>query len=119
MGPRNIGVHRRLRNPEMLRTAAIVALLSASLYAQDPAALCEAAQQAVQARRPEEAERLWRQAVSVSPRYFPALFNLGLFYQSRKQFSEAIPLLVLAAEVSPGDFNTHYLLGACYQVLGR
>src|SRR5437867_7905898 len=99
MGPRNIGVHRQLRNSEMLRTAAIVALLSASLYAQDPAALSEAAQQAIQAQRPEEAERLWRQAITVSPRYFPALFNLGLFYQSHKQFNDAIPLLVRATEV--------------------
>jgi len=103
----------------MLRIAAIAALLSASLYAQDPAALCEAAQQAVHAQRPEEAERLWRQAISVSPRYFPALFNLGLFYESRQQFSDAIPFLVRAAEISPRDFNTHYLLGACYQALGH
>jgi len=103
----------------MLRIAAIAALLSASLYAQDPAALCEAAHQAVQAQRPEEAERLWRQAISVSPRYFPALFNLGLFYESRQQFSDAIPFLVRAAEISPRDFNSHYLLGACYQALGH
>ena len=69
----------------------------------------------MQAQRYEEAERLWRKAIDSSPRYFPALFNLGFFYFSRKQFSDAIPLLERASKVSPEDFNTHYLRGACYQ----
>src|SRR5262245_64995698 len=103
----------------MLRIAVIAAILSAPLYAQDPAALSESAQQAAQAQRYEEAERLWRKAIDLAPRYFPALFNLGLFYSSRKQFSEAVPLLERAAEVSPHDFNTHYMRGACYQALVR
>jgi tetratricopeptide (TPR) repeat protein len=68
----------------MLRVAIIVAVLTAPIYAQDAAALSESAKQAAQAERYEEAERLWRKAIASSPRYFPALFNLGLFYFSRK-----------------------------------
>src|SRR5215467_12002942 len=103
----------------MIKIAVIVAVLSTTLFAQDPAALSESAQQAAQAHRYEEAERLWRKAIDSSPRYFPALFNLGLFYFSRKQFSDAVPFLDRAAAVSPQDFNAQYLRGACYQALER
>jgi len=58
----------------------VVASLSATLFAQNPEALSESAQQAAQAQRYEEAERLWRKAIDSSPRYFPALFNLGFFF---------------------------------------
>ena len=50
---------------------------------------------------------------------FPGAFQSRLFLFSRKQFSEAVPLLERAAKVSPQDFNTHYLRGACYQALER
>jgi len=96
----------------------VVASLSATLRAQSPEALSASAQQAAQAQRYEEAERLWRKAIDTSPRFFPALFNLGFFF-SRQQFSDAIPLLERASNVSPEDFNTHYLRGACYQALER
>src|SRR5688500_6130045 len=99
----------------------VVAILAFSncICAEDPAALSESAQEAVKTGRYADAEALWQKAINASPRYFPALFNLGLLYHSRKQFSNALPLLEKAAEVSPLDFNTHYLRGACYQGLGR
>ena len=97
----------------------IVIAVSTWLYAEDPSALSESAQRAAQAQRYEEAERLWRKAIDTSPRYFPALFNLGLFFFSRKQFNDAVPWLERAAEVSPQDFNTQYLRGASYQALER
>src|SRR5262245_56466179 len=103
----------------MLRIAALTVILSASLYAQDPAILSDSAQQAAQSQRYEEAERLWRKAIDLAPRYYPALFNLGFFYYTRKQYNEAAPLLERAAEVMPQDFNTHYLRGACYTALDR
>ena len=99
--------------------AVVVVSLSATLFAQTPEALSASAQQAAQAHRYEEAERLWRNAIDSSPRYFPALFNLGLFFFSRQQFNDAVPFLERAAEVSPQDFNSHYLRGACYQSLER
>ncbi|MGH9428399.1 MAG: tetratricopeptide repeat protein, partial [Terriglobia bacterium] len=97
----------------------IVIAVSTCLYAQDPSALSDSAQRAAQAQRYEEAELLWRKAIDSSPRYFPALFNLGLFFFSRKQFNDAVPFLERAVEVSPQDFNSHYLRGACYQALER
>ena len=99
--------------------AVVVVSLSATFFAQTPEALSASAQQAAQAHRYEEAERLWRNAIDSSPRYFPALFNLGLFFFSRQQFNDAVPFLERAAEVSPQDFNSHYLRGACYQSLER
>ena len=103
----------------MAIVSVVVASLSATLFAQNPEALSESAQQAAQAQRYEEAERLWRKAIDSSPRYFPALFNLGFFFFSRKQFSDAVPFLERAAAVSPRDFNSHYLRGACYQAMER
>ena len=90
-----------------------------TVRAQDAAALSDAAQQAAQSNRPEEAERLWRQALGIAPRFFPALFNLGYFHYSRGEQLKAIPYLERAGQVAPQDFNTHYLLGVCYQTVER
>lgn len=86
---------------------------------QDAAGLSDAAQQAAQSNRPAEAEQLWRQAIEISPRFFPALFNLGYFHYSRRDYLKAIPYLERAGRVLATDFNTHYLLGACYQAVER
>jgi tetratricopeptide (TPR) repeat protein len=99
--------------------ASLLIAASLTIQGQDPAALSDAAQQAAQSNRPEEAERLWRQAVEVSPRFFPALFNLGYFHYSRREPLKAIPFLERASRVTPTDFNTHYLLGVCYQTVER
>src|SRR6185437_11498486 len=45
--------------------------------AQDPAALSEQAQKLAGEQHTVEAEKLWKQAIELSPNFFPALFNLG------------------------------------------
>ncbi len=91
----------------------IALLLAAGLVdAQDAATLSDRAQALASEKRLEEAERLWKDALAKAPDYFPALFNLGYFYYSRARFDAAEPLLDHASQVTPGDFNTWYLLGA-------
>ncbi len=99
-------------------------LLSVLLYlsgaaAQDPAALSEQAQVAALHQQNQDAERLWKQAIGLSPGYFPALFNLGYFYFKQERFADAEPFLRRAGQASRTDFNTRYLLGVSLSKLGR
>ena len=97
-----------------------IALLCLTLAAaEDPAALSERAQQSAQQQRFDEAERLWKRAIELSPHYFPALFNLGLFYTRQRKFPEAELFLKRAAQASPGDFNAWYMWGSALSTLGR
>src|SRR5947209_12275951 len=85
----------------------------------DPAALSDRAQQAAAAKRFEEAEKLWREALAASPEFFPALFNLGYMQYSRGRYSEAESWLAAAVRVNPQDFNARYLLGTVLTKLDR
>jgi tetratricopeptide (TPR) repeat protein len=86
---------------------------------KDPETLSGAAQQLAVSKKFDQAERLWKRALEISPRFFPALFNLGYMYFSTEQFEKAVPFLERAAEAFPGDFNTRYILGASQQKLGK
>jgi len=95
----------------------ILCLLSA--WAQDPAALSGQAEQFAREQRFDEAEKLWKQAIQISPGLFPALFNLGYFYYTQQKFAEAEPLLRRASQASRTDFNSRYLLGVALVNLGK
>jgi tetratricopeptide (TPR) repeat protein len=97
-----------------------IALLCLTLAAaEDPAALSEQAQRLAGQQRFQEAERLWLQAIALSPEYYPALFNLGLFYSRQQKFAEAAGVLERAAHASRGEFNAWYLWGTALSKLGR
>src|SRR5205807_501701 len=89
------------------------------LTPQDPSALSDKAQEFAQQHRFDEAEKLWRQALTLSPAFFPALFNLGYMKSTQGKHAEAAPLLEQAARANPRDFNTRYLLGQSLSNLGR
>ncbi len=87
--------------------------------AQNAAELSLQGQAKAQTKQLEEAERLWKEAISLSPRYFPALFNLGYLYFTQQKFTEAEPLLRSAARNNERDFNSRYLLGLTLARLDR
>lgn len=89
------------------------------LFAEDPEALSARALEAAKQQRTEEAESLWRQALRLDPNLFPAAFNLGYLYYSRKDCASAEPFLSKAAAIQPKDFNANYLSGVCLSQLGR
>ncbi len=97
---------------------ALIGLLGAEA-SPDPAALCEQAQRSVEQNQTADAERLWMEAIRLSPNYFPALFNLGYFYLKGDRMRDAEPLLQRATAVTGGDFNAYYLLGVARKNLGR
>ena len=97
----------------------IAILWIALAAAEDPACSAEQAQKSAQQQRFAEAEHLWKRAIEISPEYFPALFNLGLFYSREQRFAEAEPLLKRAAQSSPGEFNAWYMWGSALSESGR
>lgn len=75
--------------------------------------------EAAQKQRFEEAEKLWKQALSLSPQLFSAAFNLGYLYATRGRHADAEPFLAAAVRARPGDFNARFLLGSTLAQLGR
>ena len=94
-------------------------LLFALLFFQTSAELSDEAQRLAKSGNTAEAEKLWQRALDQSPKFFPALFNLGYMNYSLERFEQACEFLEQAAQVSPNDFNTHYLLGAANSRLGK
>jgi aspartyl/asparaginyl beta-hydroxylase (cupin superfamily)/Tfp pilus assembly protein PilF len=62
-----------------------------------------AAQQALRSGRPAEAERLWRQVLSIAPEHPQALFHLGQHALMQKDLRQAQSLLERALAVAPGQ----------------
>ncbi|WP_321473949.1 tetratricopeptide repeat protein [uncultured Paludibaculum sp.] len=99
---------------------ALLAVAALAVWLQaGPDALSDQAQQLAMQRRYDEAEALWKKALSAAPDHFPSLFNLGFMKYSAGQFAEAEPWLARAAKVKPGDFNTRYLHGTTLLRLER
>lgn len=97
---------------------ALFLVLVAAALAQTPAGLSDRAKQLASEHRFDQAEKLWRQAISLDPDYFPALFNLGYMYFSSNHPAESRLWLEGAVRVQPMDFNSRYLLGLVLQSAG-
>jgi len=100
-------------------TVAPVALLLLLGQSQDAEALSDKALELARLSRFAEAEKLWQQALALSPNHFSSAYNLGFLYYSGKQYDRAEPVLSRATRANPKDFNAHYILGATLSQLGR
>jgi len=100
-------------------TPGVVALFLLLGQAPDPEVLSARALEMAQQKRVVEAEKLWKQALEISPGLFSAAFNLGFLYYSEGQHEKAEPYLARAAKSGPKDFNARYLLGATLVHLDR
>ena len=54
------------------------------------------------------------EASTLNPRDGDAHYQLGLIYQQRRNYSEAIPRFERAIEIDPGDPDPHYQLGRIF-----
>jgi len=97
----------------------LFAILFLLFQAQDPEALSGRAAELARERRFAEAEKLWTQALQLSPNLFSAAFNLGFMHFSQAEYGKAEPYLQRAARLQPKDFNARYVLGATLQKLDR
>lgn len=66
--------------------------------------------------QPAEAEKLWRAAIGADAKYFPALFNFGVFLHRAQRQAVAAPLLERAVALQPG-FQVHFVRGLNHQQL--
>ena len=89
-----------------------------AVAAETAATLTDRGLELAQSGRAPAAAELWKKALEIAPEYYPALFNLGYMHYSAGSFKHAKLFLEKAAEVSPQDFNAHYLHGAVAQKLG-
>ena len=66
-----------------------------------------------------DAERMYRKAISLNPRYMPAYYNLGNVLRMQRRFEEALTAYETALSLSPDDYEIWMNKGATLIELGR
>lgn len=67
----------------------------------------------------EEALRLYAEALKLTPKSFPALFNSGMSYFILQKYAEAIAPFEAASAVWPGNPQVHLALGRALAMAGQ
>lgn len=67
----------------------------------------------------DEAERLYREILSIAPAHSAVLCNLGVLLARKGEADEAIRLYQAALAANPQQFDAHYNLGNLYRRQGR
>lgn len=67
----------------------------------------------------EKAIECYKKAISLSPDYADAYYNLGKAYHLSKKYDEAAAAFEKAKEYNPDDVETLVLLGECYRATGK
>lgn len=62
-----------------------------------------------------QAEKHYRIAIELDPKFSEAIINLGNLYFKEKDYPSAIQTFQMAAELNPEDAKTHYLLATVYK----
>jgi tetratricopeptide (TPR) repeat protein len=86
---------------------------------EDPRLYCQLAVASAKAGRNEEAIRLCKRAIEVSPAFAVPHYNLGNRYCSQGKFKEAIKSYRKAILLNPGYVEAHNNLGSAYRDIGR
>lgn len=68
---------------------------------------------------PDSASLYWRLSLSGNPRYVPALIALSNYLNSKKMYTEALPLYLMADSVRSGNKDLVFQIGECYRRLGE
>lgn len=69
--------------------------------------------------RTDKAIENYKKAISISPKYADAYFNLGKAYLFNKQYTLSQKALETASELEPNDTETHIVLGEAYKNDGK
>jgi tetratricopeptide (TPR) repeat protein len=93
--------------PAALAAALIAVMVSVPAHAQDPEELVKQGRSLFSQGRHDEAERLYRQAIAISPRSFEAARALGILLNLRGQYPEARTHLERAVKVAPSPTVRH------------
>jgi tetratricopeptide (TPR) repeat protein len=60
----------------------------------------------------------WETALTLDPKHFFSLINIGKLYLTKQDISRAIPYLDRALAVEPASARAHHLRGLAYQAMG-
>src|ERR1700687_4683820 len=82
--------------------------------ARDPQKLFEAGEAALHAGKLDEAERAFRQVLTINPGVAGAYANLGVIHMRRKQWPQALEMLHKAEKLAPGIVGIRLNLGLAY-----
>jgi predicted CXXCH cytochrome family protein len=81
------------------------------LNADMPESLLNLGSFLIQSGQPEEAERVLRQALKLSPQFVPAMLNLADLYRANELDSEASKLLQSAIKAAPEQAPSYHAMG--------
>ena len=82
--------------------------------ARDPQKLFEAGEAALHAGKLDEAEREFRQVLSIDPDVAGAYANLGVIHMRRKQWPQALEMLHKAEKLAPDMVGIQLNIGLIY-----
>jgi lipoprotein NlpI len=66
-----------------------------------------------------DAENAYLQAVRIRPSYYPAYFNLGIFYLNRGEYGKAMEPLSLVVKLAPENAEGHTNPGTLFYYTER
>ena len=66
----------------------------------------------------QKAEENWQKALSLDPKHYKALYNLGVLMHRKKKATDAVAYWEKAAKVEPRFYRANYNIGTYYHNLG-
>ncbi len=70
-------------------------------------------------KRLNEAERYFREALSIDPSFVPALLDMGSLIAEKGDPAKALEYFSKAAKIDPLDPVAHYNMSTAYEMLGK
>jgi predicted O-linked N-acetylglucosamine transferase (SPINDLY family) len=107
------------RNPDVPKTAVPFARKSAGKTMQDPRAQFQHALAMHQRGQIDEAAQIYKTILRTQPKYFDAIFALGIVYLQRKEFRAAEKQFGLANRINPNNSPLQNNLGSALLGLNR
>jgi tetratricopeptide (TPR) repeat protein len=110
----NVAMSTRILSAQAVPTTRNAAPVADSGEGADPAQLFQSGQEALTQNRLDEAERDFRQVISLNPQVGGAYANLGVVYMRRKQWSKALESLRQAEKLMPQVAGIRLNIGLAY-----
>lgn len=118
MRKRALSLQKTAISSSLIRSALLVLVCCAALWAQaanspfqDPREAFQAGQQELQGGRLEAAEAAFREVLRLDPNSVAALANLGVVYMRMERYDDAVESLEKAARLAPGIAGIQLNLG--------
>jgi len=82
-------------------------------------AVCQMGEEEMAAHKTLEAERHFKEALTIDPSFVPALLDLGGILAERGETAKALEYFSKAARLEPGNPAAHYNLWQLYEMTGK